>query len=288
MRVKYQQLLKICLMAQLYLVLVGADELENQSIASVENEVDTLNATRINGGQVMNEPVPFQVSMQMRRRGNRWIHFCSGSIISQQHVLTAAHCVDKLKASDISVLGGTLNWKAGGHRHYVVAKHVHPQYTPSSQIINDIALLQVSPPFKLQLAEIGTVHLGDSAPIGRQVPVRVTGWGSTTPTSAGATVPDQLQVLNYQTISNEECVRKGFRVTANEICAFSAPGQGSCYGDSGGPLTMTRGGGRQQQLVGVVSYGGATCAQGKPDVYTRVSRFLPYINKILDQDLKNA
>lgn len=42
---------------------------------------------------------------------------------------------------------------------------------------------------------------------------------------------------------------------------------------------------QQQQLVGIVSYGSYTCAQGKPDVYTRVSSYLPYISAILNQDL---
>lgn len=53
-------------------------------------------------------------------------------------------------------------------------------------------------------------------------------------------------------------------------------------GDSGGPLIVP---GPRQQLVGIVSYGSATCAQGYPDVYTRVSSFLPYISRILNQDL---
>lgn len=53
-------------------------------------------------------------------------------------------------------------------------------------------------------------------------------------------------------------------------------------GDSGGPLVLSSG---RQILAGIVSYGSATCAQGKPDVYTRVSSFLPYISKILNQDL---
>ncbi|EDW59830.1 chymotrypsin-2 [Drosophila virilis] len=278
---KYQLLFGIIL------CLILAGEVASNIPESGKGLTGELDAARINGGQLMNESVPFQVSIQMLRRG-RWRHFCSGSIVSEQHVLTAAHCVDKLQVGNLSVLGGTLNWQLDGrHRHRIVAKHVHPLYTMSPRIINDIALLRISPPFQLQLAEIAAVPLGGGARIGRQMPVRLTGWGSITPTSTGAQVPDRLQVLNYQTISNEECVQKGFRVTPNEICALSAPGQGACMGDSGGPLILTASG-RPLQLVGIVSYGSATCAQGKPDVYTRVSSFLPYISKILSQDLAQA
>ncbi|KAM8704629.1 hypothetical protein ACLKA7_009140 [Drosophila subpalustris] len=265
-------LIGICLVAFLCLSLVRAED----------DDLDQdLNTSRINGGQLMNKTVPFQVSLQMLRRGG-WRHFCSGSIISELHVLTAAHCVEKMKLEDLSVLGGTLNWKAGGQRHKIVAKHVHPKYSMTPRIINDIAVLKVSPPFGLHLAEIATIQLGNSDRIGGKVSVRLTGWGSTTSNSSGTKVPDRLQVLHYQTISNEECAQKGFRVTPNEICALAAHGQGACRGDSGGPLILSSG---RQQLAGIVSYGSATCAQGKPDVYTRVSSFLPYISQVLNQDL---
>lgn len=221
---KFQQLLSLssCLIVSLCLM----------SMAEAGEEVTTLLAAeqsilRINGGQQMNQSVPYQISMQMLRRGG-WRHFCSGSIVSEQHVLTAAHCVDKLEVSSLSVLAGVLNWKQAGQRHKIVAKHVHPQYAMSPRIINDIALLKVSPPFELQRAEVSTIHLGGTERIGRHVPVRLTGWGSTTASSTGTQLPDRLQVLNYQTISNEECVKRGFRVTPNEICALSAPGRGAC------------------------------------------------------------
>lgn len=214
MRSRYSHMIAIFFVASLCLGLGEAEDYD----------ADTF---RINGGQLMNKTVPFQVSLQMQRRGG-WRHFCSGSIISELHVLTAAHCVEKMKVEDLSVLGGTLNWKTAGQRHKIVGKHVHPQYAMKPQIINDIAVLKVNPPFGLHLAEIATIHMGGSDRIGGKVPVRLTGWGSTTPSSSGAKVPDRLQVLDYQTISNEECARKGFRVTPNEICALAAHGKGAC------------------------------------------------------------
>ncbi|XP_043655757.1 chymotrypsin-1 [Drosophila teissieri] len=241
----------------------------------------TESPNRINGGQRVNETVPFQVSLQMQRRG-RWQHFCGGSIVSGQHVLTAAHCMEKMKVEDVSVVVGTLNWKAGGLRHRVVTKHVHPQYSISPRIINDIALVKVTPPFRLQRSDVSTILIGGSDRIGEKVPVRLTGWGSTTSSTSSATLPDQLQALNYRTISNEDCNQKGFRVTRNEICALAVQGQGACVGDSGGPLIKP---GLQPHLVGIVSYGSSTCAQGRPDVYTRVSSFLPYISQVINQDL---
>lgn len=52
-------------------------------------------------------------------------------------------------------------------------------------------------------------------------------------------------------------------VLDHKICTLSPTGQGSCMGDSGGPLT--HGG----QVHGIVSWGIA-CARGMPDVFDRV------------------
>lgn len=45
-----------------------------------------------------------------------------------------------------------------------------------------------------------------------------------------------------------------------------------CYGDSGGPLAV------DGELVGIVSMG-KPCAKGVPDIFTRVSYFLEWIDE---------
>lgn len=192
------------------------------------NGMETLlvNVSRVNGGEVVRKIVPFQVSLQVYRRQS-WRHFCGGSIISESHILTAAHCVDKIKAEDIHVVAGTLTWNTGGQRHRGTAKRVHPHYSLRPRIVNDIALLKVQPAFNLRHSTIGTISLGSNTRIGDGVQVRLTGWGATTPTASEG-LPNHLQQLDYQTISNAECGRKGFRVTRSEICALSSKGQGSC------------------------------------------------------------
>lgn len=53
-------------------------------------------------------------------------------------------------------------------------------------------------------------------------------------------------------------------------------------GDSGSPLVTTQG---PLELVGIVSYGTAICAQGIPDVYTRVSSFLAFITETITNEI---
>ncbi|XP_036224578.2 chymotrypsin-1 [Bactrocera oleae] len=260
--------------------ILTSEEIANCELENSANELDTDSVNRINGGRPVELIVPYQVSLQVLRRG-RYHHFCSGSIISPQHVLTAAHCVTKMNPNEISVVAGTLTWRYGGDRHGVAAMRSHPGFSSSSLIINDIAVLKVTPSFNLARTSISIISLGSRARVGENVAVRLTGWGSLTPTGSSG-LPERLQMLDYQTISNKECAQSGFRITANELCALGERGHGACVGDSGGPLTISNG---TPQLVGIVSYGTATCAQGRPDVYTRVSSFLPYINRVISSEI---
>lgn len=63
------------------------------------------------------------------------------------------------------------------------------------------------------------------------------------------------------------------RILDSNICTTSPVGEGMCMGDSGGPLAAG------MKLIGVVSWGIA-CANQQPDVFARVSSFVPWIKSI--------
>lgn len=63
----------------------------------------------LGGKDIDIENVPWQVSIQK----NSGTHFCGGSIISKEWILTAAHCLTQIRnPSDIKILIGT-NDKTG-------------------------------------------------------------------------------------------------------------------------------------------------------------------------------
>ncbi|XP_014474147.1 PREDICTED: trypsin-2-like [Dinoponera quadriceps] len=67
---------------------------------------------------------PYQVSL--RSYGS---HYCGGSIIGETHILTAAHCVDKLAYTNgMVVVTGTLKWREG-ESHGIKCIRMHPEYT---------------------------------------------------------------------------------------------------------------------------------------------------------------
>lgn len=90
--------------------------------------------TSIVGGYPVNiTQVPWQISVHHRKR-----HICGGSIISDQWILTAAHCVDDV-VSEHRVRVGSPDKLTGGTLHYVDQVLTHEKYTVHTITISDCA-----------------------------------------------------------------------------------------------------------------------------------------------------
>ncbi|XP_046511017.1 urokinase-type plasminogen activator isoform X2 [Equus quagga] len=91
--------------------------------------------------------------------------------------------------------------------------------------------------------------------------------------------PEQLKMTVVKLVSHQECQQPhyyGSEVTTKMLCAADPQWKtDSCQGDSGGPLVCSIQG--RLTLTGIVSWGRGCAMKDKPGVYTRVSRFLPWI-----------
>ncbi|KAH8357879.1 hypothetical protein KR200_008275 [Drosophila serrata] len=238
---------------------------------------------RIVGGSDVpaGEHVPYQVSLQYSTSGGQ-MHFCGGSIIAPNRILTAAHCCQGLNASRMSVVAGIRNLDERGSRSRVLSYSIHPQY--QELVTSDIAVLSIDPPLKFDNDSISAIEFRGKQFVGGGVPVTLTGWGLRLPVPFpfldNVNYPNTLQRMSYNTITNRECRDAGMEdVTDTEICA-RGPFRGACSGDSGGPLVTTDKGLKQ---VGIVSYGLVVCGLFiSPDVYTRVSTFSEWIEGQLE------
>ena len=205
------------------------------------------------------------------RRGSRAVDtlFCGGSVISPAAVVTAAHCAQGEKASNIDVVAGGTQLSLPGIQRAQVAKIVvHPAYD-DARTIHDVAVLILATPLN-----VPTVTLAgpEDAALGNPGSVlRLTGWGEqryNDPQSA----PDELKYADIPVVANRVCERLFDVYDAKLQLCGQAPRNlpDSCQGDSGGPLIG--GPADAPRLVGIVSYSADQCGEaGYAGVYVRVS-----------------
>ncbi|MGH0182723.1 UNVERIFIED_CONTAM: hypothetical protein FKN15_010323 [Acipenser sinensis] len=74
-------------------------------------------------------------------------------------------------------------------------------------------------------------------------------------------------------------------VTENMLCAGDTRGlDDACKGDSGGPLVCSSGG--RMNLIGIISWGDGCGKKDTPGVYTRVSKYLGWIQNKISQETR--
>jgi secreted trypsin-like serine protease len=222
---------------------------------------------------------PWQVSLQ----SSSGFHFCGGSVINENWILTAQHCVNDggTISKPARVEAGTTTISGSGQVRSVAEVIVYPGYVDASKG-KDVALLRLSTPLDLSGANvkaIGLVTEADAAGglTNTGVVTRVTGWGTL---SSGGSSPDTLQTVDVNVVSNSSAQSSypSETITADQLAA-AAPGKDSCQGDSGGPLTVVKGTGRA--LAGVVSWGYGCADARYPGMYARVSSFESWITSTI-------
>ncbi|XP_059058621.1 chymotrypsin-2-like [Achroia grisella] len=200
-------------------------------------------------------------------------HVCGSAVVTKSHVVTVAHCVAGTEPQYVKIVVGTNDLDNGGLQYDAEVLNIHQQYNSSTRI-NDIAIIKISGYFDLQhitIIEMGYNELleGD--------PVIITGFGAQEPNGESSR---QMYAINLPVFSQETCrfaMRYSKEVVDSMFCTFTQIGQGTCHGDSGGPII------KDNKLVGLVSWG-IPCAVGFPDVHTRISHFTEWIKEEVIKD----
>ena len=260
----------------------------------------------INGTEVPDSAIdryPYAVSLTYDER-----HFCGGSLVAHDVVLTAGHC----RGSSISSSSSSYQYEAViGRRDLtrvdvgisipVIEEMVHPGYD-SEYVDNDFALLLLGQSVQQQqqqqqqqstmennvvLLRVNDNHAVPSNDDYDGNVLTVVGWGDTNANDGVDTANNILLETKVKAMTNDECeltsggyVNLGgatikyiqYELSSNMICAY-ADNTDACQGDSGGPLLLpgSDASGVDDVLVGIVSWGLGCAQDSYPGVYARVS-----------------
>jgi len=223
---------------------------------------------------------PWQVMLRKRYWGGDY-QFCGGTLISDQWVVTAAHCFYNYGNINLysAVVGAHNRDTVDATQSSVNIDQVflHESYDTST-LDNDITLLKLASPVTLNdYVNIACLPQAET-PAGTDCVV--TGWGDQ------ETVVDDptLQQVVVPIITNEQCNRAswyGGAITDNMLCAgLREGGKDSCQGDSGGPF-VCQGASGAYELAGVVSWGYGCADARNPGVYAKVFNYVKWINDIV-------
>jgi trypsin len=231
----------------------------------------------VGGVEAKKGELPFIVSLQDSQG-----HFCGGSLIAPDWVLTAGHCAKGGTISKIVIGLHDQNSTAGTETFKPKKIIIHPKFD-YNLLTNDFTLVQLdhSSTFKPIAVGKDNVNIPDKT----SVMATTAGWGALNESSYS--LSDLLQKVDVPLIPQKDCIAayQDFNdVTDSMICAGYDEGKkDACQGDSGGPLFMTDKKANKQILIGVVSWGEGCARADKYGVYSRVSSAYDWIQQTMKQ-----
>jgi len=247
--------------------------------SSADYTIDTCGLRPVAGGKIVGGSQakvgdwPWSCSLLSNGR-----HICGGSLINDEWVLTAAHCISSTVASTYSFVCGVHdrnnleNWV----KTFRVIQIVKHENYNSRLIQNDIAILKISVSAFPYTDYIMPACYPQTTDTYAGKTSWATGWGST---SSGGQVTRYHMEVQMPILTDAACKSKfgGANNMLNEvtqICAgVTGANKDTCQGDSGGPL-VSKHDNNLWYLIGATSWGYG-CGDG--GVYTRNSAFRNWV-----------
>lgn len=194
----------------------------------------------IGGKNARSGEFPHMAAIGYKNLNNQINFKCGGSLISEQHVITAAHCNKADRQVPSIVRLGDVNLKIkepnSPERDIEIAEFIFHEKYVQNEKIHDIAIIKLGQIIKFS-KYIRPACVATSKKILENTKAFATGWGLvealTTRTS------DHLQKVELSIFGNDECQQIYSNTTIDEskLCAGELEGgKDTCQGDSGGKI----------------------------------------------------
>ncbi|XP_030025581.2 serine protease nudel [Manduca sexta] len=234
--------------------------------------------SRVVGGRP-SEPAAWPWMVAIYRNG---MFHCGGVVLTQNWVMSAAHCVHKFWIHYYEIQVGMLRRFSFSpqEQNHKVTNIIVNQHYKQIDMKNDLSLLRVEPAIQFSrwvrpICLPGPETAGPDWLWGPSPGIICTavGWGATVEHGPD---PDHLREVEVPIWAN--CKHREDKA-GKEICAGPVEGgKDACQGDSGGPLLCRNPLNSQQwYIAGIVSHGDGCARKDEPGVYTRVSLFVKWI-----------
>nr|CAI9694220.1 unnamed protein product [Rangifer tarandus platyrhynchus] len=241
---------------------------------------------------------PWQVSLKLGGH-----HFCGGSLIQDDLVVTAAHCLISLNEKQIkslTVTAGEYNLlqKDKEEQNIPVSKIIiHPEYNRLGYMSFNIALLylKLKVKFGTTVQPICIPHRDDKFEEGTLC--TASGWGKTSETSEYSNILQEVEVpiMDDRTCGTLLRVMNLPPLGRDVLCAsFPDGAKDACQRDSGGPLVCRRDDGAWV-LAGITSWA-AGCTRvwnpfrnkqrkASPGIFSKVFVLMDFITQTMTDSL---
>ncbi|XP_028990073.1 prothrombin [Betta splendens] len=276
-------------------------EKKSKTDAKEHELLESYRESRIVGGDDAEvASAPWQVMLYKRSPQEL---LCGASLISDQWILTAAHCIlyppwnKNFTSDDILVRLGKHNrakFERGTEKIVAIDEIiVHPKYNWMQNLNRDIALLHLRRPVTFT-DEIAPICL----PTKQVAQIlmtegykgRVSGWGNLKETwnPLSRNLPTVLQQIHLPIVDQDTCRGStSVKVTDNMFCAGYKPEDekrgDACEGDSGGPFVMKYPAENRWYQMGIVSWGEGCDRDGKYGFYTHLFRLTKWLKKVIEK-----
>lgn len=257
-----------------------------------------FNQLVVKGKKTNRGEFPWSSALFLSQENGLQFH-CGGTLISEEVIVTAAHCVKDDNDNDIPpskfvVLLGKSDlhdWSEDKIITIGVSEIVpHPDYlTHNSTFDADIAILWLKKKvaYNKFIKPICLWDQGDSVTKLEGTMGTVVGWGKNGRTTSTS---KPLMGVAVQIVSESQCLRSDpafqFMTSNRTFCAGNLNGSGPCNGDSGGALMIEREG--RWYFRGIISTSlldpkTGSCDLNKYVVFTDVAKFQSWIVDVLDK-----
>lgn len=249
-----------------------------------EDSIDTSNFnSRVVGGVVSElSGTPYIVSISLKGR-QKDKQLCAGSIVGEQWIVTAAHCLKDppyrlLITAGLHSINQTESPIIQQRRCDFYRRHENYSTIFGATGGYDIGVAHISTPFQF-MKFIQPIPLHEKAEV--QGIASIFGWGSIS-TTTDRNYPHQLQTADLTLQDVKSCeLAHNTSIGVGTLCAGGEKdNRGACIGDSGGPLVQGN------ILIGVVSWGPPTCnPKDGPSIFSNVGYYAHWIKKQIQSDV---